>query len=64
MRPRTDSESYLDHTLAAFVVAAFVLAFPFCLVWTAPGTPWLVPYLIWLGVIVLVAAVQRWRGPA
>ena len=42
--------------LAAFVVAVFVFAFPFFLVWTAPGTPWQTPYLLWLGGVVLVAA--------
>jgi hypothetical protein len=27
----------------------------------APDTPWYVPYLIWLGVIVMTGIVQRWR---
>ena len=30
--------------------------------WMAPDTPWYVPYLIWLGVIVMTGVVQLWRG--
>jgi hypothetical protein len=62
MRPASDNGKYLNFVLVAFLVAAFVFASPFYLLWMAPGTPWYVPYLIWLAVIVMTAAVQLWRG--
>jgi O-antigen/teichoic acid export membrane protein len=61
MRARSDNVKFLDLVLVAFVVAVFVFASPFYLLWMAPDTPWYVPYLIWLCVIVMTGVVQRWR---
>jgi hypothetical protein len=61
MRAPSDNVKFLDLVLVAFVVAVFVFASPFHLLWMAPDTPWYVPYLIWLGVIVMTGIVQRWR---
>lgn len=52
---------YLDCVLVVFFVAVFVMSAPMISLWTAPGTPWYTPYLIWLGVIALTALVQRLR---
>ena len=62
MRGPSDNRKYLNLVLVAFLVAAFVFASPIHVLWTAPGTPWYVPYLIWLAVIVMTGVVQRWRG--
>ena len=62
MRPRAENGKFLNLVLVAFIVAAFVFASPFHLLWMTPETPWYVPYLIWLAVIVMTAIVQRWRG--
>ena len=51
MQPRPKSVKFLDLVLVAFVVAVFLFASPFYLVWMTPETPWYVPYLIWLCVI-------------
>ena len=61
MRARPQSVKFLDLVLVAFVVAVFVFASPFYLLWMAPETPWYVPYLIWLCAIVATGVVQHWR---
>ncbi|NCF81262.1 MAG: hypothetical protein GWP74_06570 [Proteobacteria bacterium] len=48
--------------MVTFIVAVFVFASPFHLLWMTPKTPWYLPYLIWLGVIVMTGIVQYWRG--
>lgn len=62
MRPGADNRKFLNLVLVAFIVAAFVFASPFHLLWMAPETPWYVPYLIWLAVIVMTGIVQHRRG--
>ena len=62
MNRRPGTVKYLDLVLVAFIVAVFVFASPFHLVWMTPETPWYVPYLLWLCVIVIPAVVQHWRG--
>ena len=62
MRPGADNGKSLNLVLVTFIVAVFVFASPFYLLWMAPKTPWYVPYLIWLGVIVMTGIVQYWRG--
>ena len=62
MRPGADDGKFANLVLAAFLVAVFVFASPFYLLWMTPRTPWYVPYLIWLAVIVMTGIVQRWRG--
>ena len=62
MRPASDNGRYLNLVLVAFLVAAFVFASPFYLLWMAPGTPWYVPYLLWLAVILVTGALRFTRG--
>ena len=61
MPARSGNVKFLDLVLVAFVIAVFVFASPFYLLWMVPETPWYVPYLIWLCVIVLTGIVQLWR---
>jgi hypothetical protein len=42
-----------------FLFALFVLVSPFLLFWVTDRTPWYVPYLVWLGLIVLAAWANR-----
>jgi hypothetical protein len=62
MRVQFDNVKFLDLVLVAFVVAVFVFASPFYLLWMVPDTPWYVPYLIWLCVIIVTGIVQHWRN--
>lgn len=62
MGPAGDNAKSLDVVLAAFIVAVFLFASPIHMLWMSPGTPWYVPYLIWLGVIVMTGVLQHWRG--
>ena len=57
-----DNGKFLNLVLVTFIVAVFVFASPFYLLWMSPQTPWYVPYLIWLAVIVMTGVVQHWRG--
>jgi hypothetical protein len=61
MRAPSGSLKFLDLVLVAFVVAVFLFASPFHLLWMAPETPWYVPYLIWFGVIVVTGIIQQLR---
>jgi hypothetical protein len=62
MRLGADSGKFLNIVLVAFIIALFLFASPFYLLWMSPGMPWYVPYLIWLAVIVMTALIQLWRG--
>lgn len=54
----SDKGRYLNLVLVTFLVAAFVFASPFYLLWMVPGTPWYVPYLLWLAVILITGALR------
>jgi hypothetical protein len=62
MGPRTGSDKFLNRVLVAFLIALFLFASPFNSVWMSPGTPWYVPYLIWLAIIAMTGVAQHWRG--
>lgn len=61
MRPSADNGKYLDGVLLVFLFAVFVLLPPFVGFWATPNAPWYLPYIVWLGIIVLVALVQSKR---
>lgn len=61
MRPGADNGKTQNLVVVTFIVAVFVFASPFHLLWMTPKTPWYLPYLIWLGVIVMTGIVQYWR---
>ena len=50
---------YLDAVVAVFVLALLLFVSPAMYLWTAPGSPWYLPYLLWLLIIVL--GVWAWR---
>ncbi len=58
MRQRPDSNKYLDAVVVVWICTAFLFLSPFVFVWSLPGAPWYLPYLLWLSVIVLAALVQ------
>ena len=62
MTPGADKEKPLNLVLVTFIIAVFLFASPFYLLWMSPETPWYVPYLIWLGVIAMTGIVHHWRG--
>lgn len=50
---------YLDAVVAVFVLAVLLFVSPAMYLWTAPGSRWYLPYLLWLLIIVL--GVWAWR---
>ncbi len=58
MRQQRDSNKYLDAVIVLCICTAFIFLSPFLFVWSLPGAPWYLPYLLWLSVIVLAALVQ------
>lgn len=62
MGPGVERGKFLNVVLVTFMIAAFLFASPFYLFWMSPGTPWYVPYVIWLAVIVMTGIVQHWRS--
>lgn len=62
MRPQPEPRRYLDAVVVVFLIAAALFVSPFLLIWTAPSSPWYVPYLLWLGVIALILIVDRLRS--
>ena len=52
----------LDRVVLLFVFALLFFTPTFILWWTMIGSPWYLPYLIWLGLIILAAWLQQRRG--
>ena len=48
-----------SHSLALFLLGLLLFASPLATWWAQLTPPWYVPYLIWLGIIVLTALVAR-----
>ena len=53
---------YLDAVVVTFLFAALLFVSPVIYIWTQAGTPWFVPYLLWLLVIALSAWAWRQRS--
>jgi len=56
-----ESGKYLDRVILLFLFALFLLLSPIAAWWSAPGSPWYLPYLLWLAVILLGFRLQRGR---
>ena len=61
MPPSRDRGQYLDGVIVVFLFATFLLVPPFFDAWATPDAPWYLPYLVWLGIIVLIALIQTMR---
>lgn len=57
----SDSGKYLDSVIIIFLLATALFVPPLLTTWATPDSPWYLPYLVWFGVIVLIALVQRLR---
>lgn len=62
MRSGQDSGHSLDSVILLFVFGLFVFFSPFTSWWASVTTLWYLPYLLWLGMIVLIAWVVHRRG--
>ncbi len=61
MRETPPPERQLDLTLAVALLILLLISGPFMIWWTTPESPWYLPYLIWLGVILIIAWIQLRR---
>lgn len=50
-----------DRTVLVLLLALLLLSPPLLNGWAKPGHPWYLPYLIWLGLVGLIATVAWWR---
>ena len=47
--------------LLAFAISMLLLASPLRMLWSRPETHWLVPFAIWLGIVLLAGLAVRRR---
>jgi hypothetical protein len=59
MRETPPPERQFDRTLALGLLILLLLSAPIMIWWTSPDSPWYVPYLLWLGIILLTAWIHR-----
>ena len=53
---------YLDAVMIVFLLAALLFVSPVIYLWTSRLSPWYMPYLLWLVVIIAAALVSRLRS--
>lgn len=61
MRETPPPERQLDYTLALGLLVLLLLSPPIVIWWTTPASPWYLPYLLWLMIIVVTAWVHLRR---
>jgi hypothetical protein len=61
MRETPPPERQLDRTLALGLLIILLLSAPIVIWWTSPESPWYIPYLLWLFLIVMIAWIHRRR---
>lgn len=61
MATPTDRDPRYDRVLIVFLLALFVLLSPLLTWWASDDSPWYAPYLLWLGLIGLAAAIAHRR---
>jgi hypothetical protein len=60
--PEPDQGSNLrDNTLLLGLFILLLFSSPILAWWASPANVWYLPYLLWLGIILLIAWVQRRR---
>lgn len=64
MRETPPPERQLDRTLAVGLLIILLLSSPIMIWWTAPDSPWYVPYLLWFCIILVIAWIHRRRHDA
>ncbi|WP_456405784.1 hypothetical protein [Thiolapillus sp.] len=58
---RPPSSRISDKSLVTAFILVLAFATPFTSLWSRGGFPWYAPYLLWLGVVLLLAFAQRKR---
>ncbi len=53
---------YLDAIMIVVLLAVLLFASPVIYLWTARQSPWYMPYLLWLAVIIAAALAARLRS--
>ncbi len=61
MREPQEKELQIEHTLLLGLFIVLLLVSPMLTWWAAPSSPWYLPYLLWLGIILTIAWVNRRR---
>lgn len=54
MRPSPDTDRPLERVLLVVMLAVVLFATPVTYLWAGDDSPWFMPYLLWLIVIVLI----------
>jgi hypothetical protein len=62
MRHSPDTHRPLDSVVLLFLFALLIFLSPLTWWWASDHSPWYLPYLLWTGLIVVVAWYQRRRG--
>ena len=62
MRAGSEISHRLDSIVLLVLLGVFVFASPFTFWWSAMAPIWYLPYLLWLGYIVLMGWVLRGSG--
>jgi fatty acid desaturase len=61
MAAQPDNERQTERALLLTLLALFLFASPFTLWWAAAGSPWFLPYLLWLLIILAGAWLGLWQ---
>ncbi len=61
MRETPPPDRQLDHTLAVALLILLLISGPFMIWWTSSDSPWYLPYLVWLWIILAIAWTQLRR---
>ena len=61
MRERNERDRQIDQTLLLGLFILILFASPLVAWWSAADNLWYLPYLLWFGVILLIAWVNRRR---
>ncbi|MCU7797220.1 MAG: UTP--glucose-1-phosphate uridylyltransferase [Candidatus Thiodiazotropha sp. (ex Myrtea spinifera)] len=59
MRETPPPERQLDRTLALGLLIILLLSTPVMIWWTSYDSPWYVPYLLWLAIILFIAWIHN-----
>lgn len=61
MREPQEREQQIEHSVLLGLFILLLLVSPILAWWGAPGSPWYLPYLLWFGIILIIAWVNRRR---